>query len=84
MPLVAYWADKVDNLLDYSHNISLRIMNLCYICNLKAASKLCPVCNRPVCKGCMKNFPFSESLCLECSREIRTGLGGVRKDEEIF
>lgn len=84
MPLVAYWADEVDNLLDYSHNISLRIMNLCYICNSKAASKLCPVCNRPVCKGCMKNFPFSESLCLECSREIKTGLGGVRKDEEIF
>lgn len=59
-------------------------MNLCYICNLNTTGKFCPACNRPVCKNCLKAFPFSESLCLECSREIKTGLGGVRKDEEIF
>jgi hypothetical protein len=59
-------------------------MNLCYICNSKTGGKLCPVCNRPVCKNCLKGFPFSESLCLECAKEIKTGLGGIRKDEEIF
>jgi hypothetical protein len=32
----------------------------------------------------MKDFPFSASVCLECAAGIKTGLGGIRKDEEIF
>jgi hypothetical protein len=59
-------------------------MALCYICNTRAASQSCPQCNRPVCKKDTKDFPFSKSLCLECAAGVKTGLGGVRKDEEIF
>jgi hypothetical protein len=32
----------------------------------------------------MKSFPFSEDLCTECASNVRTGLAGMRKDEEIF
>jgi hypothetical protein len=59
-------------------------MALCYICNTRTASAPCPQCSRPTCKKCMKDFPFSASVCLECAAGIKTGLGGVRKDEEIF
>jgi hypothetical protein len=45
---------------------------------------ICPNCKKPVCKHCLKTFPFSESICLECSNQVKTGLGGIRKDEEIF
>ncbi|HEY6756403.1 MAG TPA: hypothetical protein VI037_03345 [Nitrososphaera sp.] len=44
----------------------------------------CSECKRPVCKKCTKDFPFSSSACLECAAGIKTGLGGIRKDEEIF
>ena len=32
----------------------------------------------------MKSFPFSVSVCVECGSGVRTGLGGIRKDEEII
>jgi hypothetical protein len=32
----------------------------------------------------MKDFPFSTSICLECAAGVKTGLAGIRKDEEIF
>ncbi|MGI0049942.1 MAG: hypothetical protein ACREAW_10410 [Nitrososphaera sp.] len=59
-------------------------MTLCYICNTRTASMACSECNKPVCKKCTKEFPFSKSACLECAAGIKTGLGGTRKDEEIF
>jgi hypothetical protein len=59
-------------------------MTLCYICNTRTASMTCSECNKPVCKKCTKDFPFSKSACLECAAGIKTGLGGTRKDEEIF
>jgi hypothetical protein len=59
-------------------------MNLCYICNTRKEAMACPSCNRPVCKICMKSFPFSENLCIDCATQIKTGLGGMRKDEDIF
>jgi hypothetical protein len=60
------------------------IMTLCYLCSTRAASMECSECKRPVCKNCTKDFPFSSSACLECAETIKTGLGGIRKDEEIF
>ena len=51
---------------------------------MKTATKDCPKCSRPTCKNCMKSFPFSSALCLECASEIKTGLAGTRKDEEMF
>jgi hypothetical protein len=60
-------------------------MTLCYICSTRMASMDCSECKRPVCKQCTKDFPFSKkSACLECAAGIKTGLGGTRKDEEIF
>ncbi len=59
-------------------------MTLCYICNTRLASLTCSECKKPVCKKCTRDFPFSKSACLECAVTIKTGLGGVRKDEEIF
>ncbi|MGI0034433.1 MAG: hypothetical protein ACRD98_01000 [Nitrososphaera sp.] len=44
----------------------------------------CSECKKPVCKKCTKDYPFSKSACLECAATIKTGLGGTRKDEEIF
>jgi hypothetical protein len=51
---------------------------------MEAFTKPCPKCGRPTCKNCMKSFPFSASVCLECATGVKTGLGGIRKDEEIF
>jgi predicted amidophosphoribosyltransferase len=51
---------------------------------MEALTKSCPKCDRPTCKNCMKSFPFSHSLCIECAAGVKTGLGGIRKDEEIF
>lgn len=59
-------------------------MTLCYICNTRTGSLTCSECKKPVCKKCTRDFPFSESACLECAVSIKTGLGGTRKDEEIF
>lgn len=59
-------------------------MTLCYLCNTRIAAMDCPECKNPVCKKCTKDFPFSKSACLECAASIKTGLGGIRKDEEIF
>ncbi len=59
-------------------------MTLCYVCNTRIASLTCSECKKPVCKKCTKDFPFSENACLECAATIKTGLGGTRKDEEIF
>lgn len=58
--------------------------NYCYICNNLTSTAPCPKCDRPTCKECMKSFPFSEDLCSECASTVRTGLAGLRKDEEIF
>jgi len=60
------------------------MMTLCYICNTRTATMSCPECRKPVCKNCTKDFPFSKSACLECATGIKTGLGGTRKDEDIF
>jgi hypothetical protein len=59
-------------------------MGLCYLCNAETPTKPCPECGNPTCKNCMKGFPFSESLCIECAAKVKTGLAGTRKDEEIF
>lgn len=59
-------------------------LSFCYLCNMKTLTKPCPTCNKPTCKNCMKDFPFSDSACLDCATGIKTGLGGTRKDEEIF
>jgi len=60
-------------------------MTVCYICNTRTANQNCVECKKPVCKKCTKDFPFSESLCLECAVGVKTGLGGMRKDKgEIF
>jgi hypothetical protein len=59
-------------------------MTLCYICTTRTASMMCSECKKPVCKKCTKDFPFSKSACLECAAGIKTGLGGTRRDEEIF
>lgn len=59
-------------------------MGYCYICNEIALSKECPGCNKPVCKNCMKSFPFSDSLCFECASNVKVRLGGLREDEEVF
>jgi hypothetical protein len=32
----------------------------------------------------MKSFPFSPNVCLECAAGVKTGLAGIRKDEELF
>ncbi|MFI5424174.1 MAG: hypothetical protein ACHQXG_05225, partial [Nitrososphaerales archaeon] len=58
--------------------------NFCYLCNTEGSTISCPKCERPTCKRCMKSFPFSEDLCLECASTVKTGLAGLRKDEEIF
>ncbi|MGA8915050.1 MAG: hypothetical protein WB474_03565 [Nitrososphaeraceae archaeon] len=54
------------------------------MCNTEGSTISCPKCERPTCKRCMKSFPFSEDLCLECASTVKTGLAGLRKDEEIF
>ena len=60
-------------------------MGFCYLCNTETVTKPCPKCSKPTCKNCMKNFPFSNSsVCLECAADVKTGLGGTRKDEDIF
>lgn len=59
-------------------------MDVCFICHAKTSAKPCSVCGRPVCGSCIKNFPFSPSACVECASSMRTGLAGMRKDEEIF
>jgi hypothetical protein len=64
--------------------VILITLSFCYLCNMKTLTKPCPTCNKPTCKNCMKDFPFSDSACLECAASIKTGLGGTRKDEEIF
>jgi hypothetical protein len=51
---------------------------------LETTTKECPNCGKPVCKECMKSFPFSEDICIECASKVKAGLGGLRKDEEIF
>lgn len=59
-------------------------MGFCYLCNTETVTKACPTCGKPTCKNCMKDFPFSNSVCLECAADVKTGLGGTRKDEDIF
>jgi len=70
----------------YGRNVYLTVvfLSFCYLCNMEAFTKHCPKCGRPTCKNCMKSFPFSASVCLECATGVKTGLGGIRKDEEIF
>ena len=58
--------------------------NICTLCNTETSTKECPNCGKPVCKECVKSFPFSEDLCIECASKVKAGLGGMRKDEEIF
>ena len=57
---------------------------ICSLCNSQTTTRECPSCGRPVCKECMKSFPFSEDICVECASKVKAGLGGMRKDEEIF
>jgi hypothetical protein len=58
--------------------------HFCYLCNSTTFVKICPTCGRPACKNCMKSFPFSPNVCLECAAGVKTGLAGIRKDEELF
>src|SRR5215211_3784793 len=87
----AYW--KIANWLGsalYSKNPFTALMTLLLYHDTLlplqhwTASMECSECKRPVCKKCTKDFPFSSSACLECAESIKTGLGGIRKDEEIF
>ena len=75
---------KTNKLLGKKCILLVVILSFCYICNMEALTKSCPKCDRPTCKNCMKSFPFSHSLCIECAAGVKTGLGGIRKDEEIF
>jgi cystathionine beta-lyase family protein involved in aluminum resistance len=74
----------LDKLLQRIIEEIIIFMDVCFICYSKASAKPCSVCGRPVCGSCIKNFPFSASTCIECASSIRTGLAGLRKDEEVF
>jgi hypothetical protein len=69
---------------DTKCNILSMEKSICYLCNSTTFVKICPTCSRPACKNCMKSFPFSANVCLECAVGVKTGLAGIRKDEEIF
>ena len=58
--------------------------NFCYLCNTEKLTRPCPTCGKPTCKDCMKTFPFSNSVCLECASGVKTRLAGIKNDEEIF
>jgi hypothetical protein len=57
---------------------------ICSLCNLQTSTKDCPNCGKPVGKECMKSFPFSEDICIECASKVKAGLGGIREGEEVF
>jgi hypothetical protein len=65
----------------YSSNM---YTNFCYLCNTEKLTRPCSTCGKPTCKECTKNFPFSNSVCLECASGVKTRLAGIRSDEEIF
>ena len=79
------WKDKTcDIFLAFKALIILMKNNICSLCNSQTSTKECPNCGKPVCKECSKSFPFSEDICIECAANVKSGLGGMRKDEEIF
>jgi hypothetical protein len=73
-----------DNLLRHKVLELGMYKNFCYLCNAEKLTRPCPTCGKPACKDCMKSFPFSNSVCLECASGVKTRLAGIRNDEEIF